>query len=136
MKLAWQYHGRALGGEWSQVTRMMLEHMGQSAKTRVSKWVRAARYMPVDLQNALAEPRFSGLKAAGLCRKSNEFRGLFCLLVMNSCSTSNPCRNFFHVVKGPCGAALHLQPLALTPNPKPRTPNPQVGYPSPKPQHP
>ncbi|OLP92961.1 hypothetical protein AK812_SmicGene25176 [Symbiodinium microadriaticum] len=43
-------------------TRMMLEHMGQSAKTRVSKWVRAARYMPVDLQNALAEPRFSGLK--------------------------------------------------------------------------
>ena len=117
MKLAWQYHGRALGGEWSQVSRMMLEHMGQSAKTRVSKWVRAARYMPVDLQNALAEPRFSGLKAAGLCRKSNEFGGLFCPLVMNSCSTSNPCRNFFHVVKGPLWYGP--QPSTLSANSEP-----------------
>lgn len=55
-----------MGGDWSQVTKLMCDHMGTSARTRVSKWVRAARYMAAEVLQALTEPRYANIKETWL----------------------------------------------------------------------
>ena len=54
MALVESFRARAQGGDWGQVQKDMLLLMGQSARSRVSRWIRGARHMHAEIRNQLS----------------------------------------------------------------------------------
>jgi hypothetical protein len=48
-----QFQSRVLGGDWTLVSKRMLEILGDSARSRIGRWIRAARHIHPELLSDL-----------------------------------------------------------------------------------
>ena len=49
IQMTLKFQTRILGGDWSLVTKRMMEILGESARSRIGRWIRAARHLHPDL---------------------------------------------------------------------------------------